>query len=94
MHPTYFAFPLLAAISLGACDMDRGHNKAAADPVAIEKDIRGIETQWMADYGARDVDKLTGHYSDDAAIANPGAPLAADTAARRACRVGSSTSRS
>jgi ketosteroid isomerase-like protein len=84
MHPTYFAFPLLAAISLGACDMDRGHRKDAADSAAIEKDIRGIETQWMADYNARDVDKLAGHYADDAALANPGVALAADAAARRA----------
>jgi ketosteroid isomerase-like protein len=84
MHSTHFALPMLAVMSLGACDMNRGHEKAAADPAAIEKDIRGIETQWMADYNARDVDKLAGHYADDAALANPGVALAADTASRRA----------
>jgi len=84
MQAIHLAFPLLAAITLGACDMNRSHEKTAADPAAIEKDIKAIETQWMADYNARDVDKLAGHYADDAALANPGVALAADTASRRA----------
>ena len=81
---TGIAIAASALFLLSGCKMDGKRHHGHADTAAIEKDIRGIETQWMADYAARDVDKLAGQYSDDAAIANPGAALAADTAARRA----------
>jgi ketosteroid isomerase-like protein len=81
---TGIAIAASALMLLSGCKMDGKRHHGHADAAAIEKDIRGIETQWVADYNTRDVDKLAGHYSDDAALANPGAALAADSAARRA----------
>ena len=63
-----------------------GCNKPAetkVDAAAAEKQIRDLETQWQSDYASKNVDALAGHYTDDAALANPGAAVAADEAARR-----------
>ena len=52
------------------------------DTAAVEQQLRDIETQWMADYNARNVDALAAHYADDAALANPGEELATDARSR------------
>ena len=71
-----------AALALPACD--RVHREdAAADAAAIEQQLKAIETQWEADYNARDAARLAEHYAPDAALANPGAPLATDALSRR-----------
>lgn len=57
--------------------------ESKVDTASIEKQIRDLETQWGKDYDSKDAEGLAGHYADDAAIANPGAPLATDTATRR-----------
>jgi len=80
---------LAAGLALAACDAANraeapADNAAAVDTAAVEQALKDNETAWQADYAAKDVDKLAGHYADDAALANPGASLAADTAARRA----------
>jgi ketosteroid isomerase-like protein len=73
-----------ALVLLSACKMDGQERQGHADSAAIEKQIRDIEAQWKNEYNAHDVDALVAHYADNAALANPGAPLATDAAARRA----------
>lgn len=76
------AFTLVAASAL----VLTGCSKAAeskVDTASIEKQIRDLETQWAKDYDSKSAENLAAHYTDDAAMANPGAPIATDTAARR-----------
>ena len=80
---TGIALAATALVALAGCD--QAPQKApATDIAAVEKELRGIETQWNADYNSRNVDAIMGHYSEDAAIANPGAPLVAANDSRRA----------
>ena len=53
------------------------------DTAGIEKQLRDNEAKWNAAYAARDGEALAGAYADDAALANPGAPLATGKAAIR-----------
>jgi uncharacterized protein (TIGR02246 family) len=55
---------------------------AGCDPAVPKSDTAGIETQlrqneakWNQAYAAHDAAALAGAYADDAALANPGAPL-------------------
>ena len=74
----------LAIVALAGCDgMKREHKEAAADPSAVEKELKTIEAGWERDYQARDVDKAVAHYSNDAAVANPGMALASDEVSRK-----------
>jgi len=74
----------LAIVALAACDgMKREHKEAAADPAAVEQELKTIEGGWEKDYQARDVDKAVAHYSNDAAVANPGMALASDEVSRK-----------
>lgn len=62
----------LGAIALASC------NKAAeskVDTAAIEKQIRENEAKWMASYNTHNAEGLASNYAEDAALANPGAPL-------------------
>jgi ketosteroid isomerase-like protein len=70
----------LGAFALAGCNHKA---EATADSAAIEKQIRDLETQWGKDYDSKDVEALAGHYTDDAALANPGSTLATDSEARR-----------
>ena len=70
---------ILGASALAGCNATAGKT----DTAAIEKSIKDIETQWKADYAARDIDALAGHYVADAGLGNPGAALATDDATRR-----------
>ena len=80
---TGMALAATALVALAACD--QAPQKApATDVAAVEKELRAIETQWNADYKSRDVDAVMGHYAEDGAIANPGAPLVAASDSRRA----------
>src|SRR5688500_8762939 len=79
---TGIALAATALVALAGCD--QAPQKApATDVAAVEKELRGIETQWNADYNSRNVDAIMGHYAEDAALANPGAPLAAASESRR-----------
>jgi len=69
-----------SALALTSCNKA---TESKVDSASIERQIRDLETQWGKDYDSKNAEGLAGHYADDAAIANPGAPLAADTAARR-----------
>lgn len=49
----------------------------AAAPDTHDADVKAIgdfEAQWNKDYEARDLDKLTAHYADDAVLMTPGSP--------------------
>jgi len=48
---------------------------AKVDTAAIEKQLKEGETRWNQAYAQRDAAALAGAYADDAALANPGAPL-------------------
>ncbi|HVP00879.1 MAG TPA: SgcJ/EcaC family oxidoreductase [Bryobacteraceae bacterium] len=50
-----------------------GCNQAAPDTHDADvKAIKDNETQWNADWAAKDVDKLVAHYADDAVLMSPG----------------------
>ncbi|MEO8176540.1 MAG: DUF4440 domain-containing protein [Sphingomicrobium sp.] len=75
-----------AAFLLAGChrgDRSDFEQTGITDTAAVEQHLRDIETQWMGDYNARNVDALAAHYADDAALANPGAALATDPRSRR-----------
>lgn len=74
----------LAIVALAGCNgMKREQKEPAADPSAIEKELKAIEAGWEKDYQARDVNKAVAHYSNDAAVANPGMALASDEVSRK-----------
>lgn len=75
---------VLTALAFAGCDRtEKQEAAAAADPAAVEQQLKAIETSWNADYNARDPEKLVTYYADDAALANPGSALAKDATARR-----------
>jgi ketosteroid isomerase-like protein len=83
MKSTHLAL-VMAVVALAGCNgAKREHKQAAADPAAVEKELKTIEGGWEKDYQARDVDKAVAHYSDDAAVANPGMALASDEVSRK-----------
>ena len=51
---------------------------------ADEQAIRDIEGAWVKEFAAKDVDKLVGHYEDDASTMIPDLPLIQGTTAIRA----------
>lgn len=59
-----------AAAGLSAC------SPPAADTSGVVAAIKADEAQWNADYKAKDIDKLAGHYAPDAELFVPGAPRA------------------
>jgi len=69
------AMTAAALLLLAACGRAEQKAPEAADTAAITSTLREAETQWKADYAARDAVKLAGHYAEDAALANPGLPL-------------------
>ena len=81
------ALPLIAAaLALASCDKaaaPTANDIAGADAAAIEKELKSIEAAWEKDYQAHDVEKLAGHYADEAALANPGMALASDAISRK-----------
>jgi ketosteroid isomerase-like protein len=82
---TGIAFAASALVLLSGCERAKQqHETRSADSAAVEQQLRDIETEWNKDYNTHNVDALAAHYADDAALANPGAPLATDAASRRA----------
>ena len=53
--------------------------KPAADTASIGRALRDDETQWNADYKARDAAKLVAHYAPDGALITPGNPVMSGT---------------
>jgi ketosteroid isomerase-like protein len=72
----------VSALALTGCDHHHwGHRHA--DTAKIADDIKAKEAQWQKDFQSKDLEALVGQYSDDAAIAGPGDPLAATGTDRR-----------
>jgi ketosteroid isomerase-like protein len=85
MKSTYLVLAItsLALAGCNAAKKSDGNEMAPADASAIESELKSIEAQWEKDYQAHDAEKLSGHYADDAALANPGSALATDSVGRR-----------
>jgi len=64
-------FAALAGATLFAL-MTAGCNQTANTHDADVQAIKDVETQWNQDYVAKDLDKLVGHYADDAVLMAPG----------------------
>jgi len=70
-----------AAVSL----LMAGCNQAPPDTHDADvKAIKDNETQWNADLAAKDLDKITGHYADDAVLIVTGSPAVSGKDAIRA----------
>jgi uncharacterized protein (TIGR02246 family) len=56
-----------------------GCSEAPAPPAdtsaADQKTIKDGETAWASDWAAKDLDKITGHYADDASVLVPDLPI-------------------
>jgi len=63
------------ALTIAAC------NDTADTHDADVKAIQASETQWNADYAAKDIDKIVGHYADDAILIVPGSASTSGKAA-------------
>lgn len=73
MQSTRFALPLLAALALGACNVDRKQDKADAGEMtaaaaADEQSIRGINERWLQLIRAKDAAGIAQLYAEDAAV--------------------------
>jgi len=60
------------AAALAGCGAVQGD----VDINAIKTALKDNETQWNKDFAAKDVEKLVGHYADDAVLMSPGMPAA------------------
>ena len=63
---------LAASVVLSGCQKAQ----KSVDTARIEAELRQNEAKWNEAYAKKDAAALAGAYSDDAALANPGAPLA------------------
>jgi uncharacterized protein (TIGR02246 family) len=61
-----------AIIALTSCQQPAADKP---DTAAITNQLRQAEAKWNQAYAAHDAATLAGAYADDAALANPGAPL-------------------
>jgi len=70
---------LAATILLGAAGCDRsgtGGNAAGnASTASVSDDVKRVEQDMLASWKAKDPAKIASYYTDDAAMATPGAPL-------------------
>ncbi|MEA3010829.1 MAG: hypothetical protein QOJ91_2521 [Sphingomonadales bacterium] len=64
-----------AVAGLSACQQSAANKAAKPDTAAIETQLRQAETRWNLAYADHDAATIAGAYADDAALANPGAPL-------------------
>lgn len=79
---TLFATTAFAA--LAACTAATTAPPPAVDTAAIAAAIRAEETQWNADWVARDADRIVGHYAPNATLIVPGIPTMTGVDAIRA----------
>ena len=70
----------LAALSATGCTKPA---QAPVDTARIVEDLKAKEAGWQKDYADKNVDALAAQYSDDAALAGPGDPVATTDADRR-----------
>lgn len=69
----------LAGCAIGLLILLSGCSETPPAPAdtsaADQKAIRDGEVAWAGDWAAKDVDKIVGHYADDASVMVPDAPL-------------------
>lgn len=73
---------LAAAAASGTSACTKGA-EAAVDTSKVADSIRAQEAQWEKAYADKDLNVLAAEYTDDAAMANPGEPLATTDVDRR-----------
>ena len=64
-----------AMAALASCQQAAADKPDKVDTAAITAQLRQAEAKWNQAYAAHDAATLAGAYADDAALANPGAPL-------------------
>jgi uncharacterized protein (TIGR02246 family) len=64
-----------AIAALASCQQAPADKADKADTGAVTDQLRQAEAKWNRAYAAHDSATLAGAYADDAALANPGAPL-------------------
>jgi ketosteroid isomerase-like protein len=72
-----------AALALAGCQYEGRMGHHEADTAKIAEELKAKETGWQNDYRAKNLESLVAQYSDDAALAGPGDPLATNAADRR-----------
>jgi len=73
MNRFCMTIPPLALVILQGCT--QAPPPAPDTRAADEKAIRDSETQWVKDFAAKDMDKIVGHYADDASALMTNAPI-------------------
>jgi uncharacterized protein (TIGR02246 family) len=76
MQARIMLFPASIALAV----LLAGCNRATAPVAADTRDadataIRQLESDWLKAYQAKDADKITSFYTDDASVFNPGMPM-------------------
>ena len=77
MKTSVFAAAALAsAIALAGCHREEARHRDAesVDTAAIADQLRRDEAQWVADWAARDADRVMSHYAEGATLMVTGAP--------------------
>lgn len=71
----FVAAALASAIALVGCHREQAHGNdgATVDTNAVVEQLRRDEAQWVADWTARDADRVLAHYADGATLMVSGA---------------------
>jgi len=77
-----------ASLTLGGCSKSGG---PGSDPDKIKQAIKADEAKWNADFKAKDTEKLSNHYADDAYFFTTGIPPADGSTAIRQIYANAST---
>jgi ketosteroid isomerase-like protein len=73
----------VATLALAGCDHQGWGGRHHADTAKLADEVKAREAQWQKDYSSKDLEALAATYTDDAAIAGPGDPLATSDSERR-----------
>jgi uncharacterized protein (TIGR02246 family) len=71
----FTSFPVTGLLLLAGCNT-APPAAPAVDLTAEQSKIRDIESGWVKEAAAKDVEKSVAHYTDDAVLMMPGAPAA------------------
>lgn len=63
---------ILMGVTLAACDTGKAPPARPLDTGTIVAAIKAEEEQWVQDFAAKDVDKVSAHYTQDATLMLPG----------------------
>ena len=84
MHCSNRSFALFGAVALalavGGCQK---HATGSADPAAVQNAIKADEKKWNADFKAKSLEGLLGHYADDAVFVTSGGSASGSMAIRK-----------